>query len=88
MQTILGSTGVIGKQLAKALPQYTNKIRLGSRNPKKVNDRDELMSANLLNSEEVLRAAEGSEVVYLTAGLAYDIKVWRNRLAGNYEECH
>jgi nucleoside-diphosphate-sugar epimerase len=77
MQIILGSTGVIGKELAKALPQYTNKIRLVSRNPKKVNDGDELVSANLLNSEEILKAAEGSEVVYLTAGLKYDIKVWR-----------
>jgi nucleoside-diphosphate-sugar epimerase len=77
MQTILGSTGVIGKELAKALPQYTNKIRLVSRNPKKINDGDELVSANLLNSEEILKAVEGSEVVYLTAGLKYDIKVWR-----------
>lgn len=77
MQTILGSTGVIGKELAKALPQYTNKIRLVSRNPKKVNDGDELASANLLNSEEILKAVEGSKVVYLTAGIQYDIKVWR-----------
>ena len=77
MQTILGSTGVIGKELAKALSQYTNKIRLVSRNPKKVNDGDELFSANLLNAEEILKAVEGSEVVYLTAGLQYDINVWR-----------
>lgn len=77
MQTILGSSGVIGKELAKTLPQYTNKIRLVSRNPKKVNDEDELVSANLLNSKDVLRAVEGSGVVYLTAGLQYDIKVWR-----------
>lgn len=77
MQTILGSTGVIGKELVKALPQYTNKIRLVSRNPKKVNEGDELVSANLLNSEEILKAIEGSEVVYLTAGIQYDINVWR-----------
>ena len=77
MQTILGSTGVIGNELAKALPQYTNKIRLVSRNPKKVNDRDEPFIANLLNAEEILKAVEGSEVVYLTAGLQYDINVWR-----------
>jgi nucleoside-diphosphate-sugar epimerase len=77
MQTILGSAGVIGKELAKTLPQYTNKIRLVSRNPKKINDGDELFSANLLNAEEILKAAEGSEVVYLTAGIQYDIKVWR-----------
>lgn len=77
MQTILGSTGVIGKELAKTLPQYTNKIRLVSRNPKKVNDSDELISANLLNSEEILKAVNGSEIVYLTVGLEYDIKIWQ-----------
>jgi len=77
MQTILGSTGVIGKELAKSLPQYTDKIRLVSRNPKKVNDGDELVSANLFNSKEILKAVEGSEVVYLTAGIQYDIKIWR-----------
>ena len=77
MQTILGSTGVIGRELANALPKYTNKIRLVSRNPKKVNDSDELVSANLLNAEEVLKAVEGAEIVYLTAGIQYDIKIWR-----------
>jgi nucleoside-diphosphate-sugar epimerase len=77
MQTILGATGVIGKELAKTLPQYTNIIRLVSRNPKKVNDSDELISANFLNSEEILKAVEGSEVVYLTSGIQYDIKIWR-----------
>lgn len=77
MQTILGSTGVIGKELAKTLPQYTNKIRLVSRNPKKVNDSDELVSANLLNIEELLKAVKGSKIVYLTVGLEYDIKIWQ-----------
>ena len=77
MQTILGSTGIIGKELAKALPKYTDKIRLVSRNPKKVNDSDELFKADLLNSEEVFKAVEAAEVVYLTAGLQYDIKIWR-----------
>ena len=77
MQTILGSTGVIGKELATTLPQYTDKIRLVSRNPKKVNDGNELVSANLLNAEEILKAVEGSEIVYLTAGIQYDINIWR-----------
>lgn len=77
MQTILGSSGIIGKELAKALPQYTNKIRLVSRNPKKVSEDDELFKANLLNAEETMKAVEGSEVVYLSAGLQYDIKVWQ-----------
>jgi len=77
MQTILGSSGVIGRELAKALPQYTKELRLVSRNPQKVNDSDELVSANLLNAEEILKAVEGSEVVYLTAGIQYDINIWR-----------
>jgi len=33
MQTILGAGGAIGVELAKALPKYTSKIRLVSRNP-------------------------------------------------------
>lgn len=35
MQTILGSGGAIGTDLAKALTQFTNDIKLVSRNPKK-----------------------------------------------------
>lgn len=77
MQTVLGSSGVIGKELAKALSQYTDKIRLVSRNPRKVNETDELVKANLLNADETMKAVDGSEVVYLTAGLQYDINVWR-----------
>jgi nucleoside-diphosphate-sugar epimerase len=79
MQTILGSTGVIGTELAKSLLQYTDKIRLVSRNPKKVNPTDELFAANLLNAEQVLKAVEGSDVVYLTAGLQYKISIWQTQ---------
>ena len=35
MQTILGANGTIGSVLAKELTNYTDKIRLVSRNPKK-----------------------------------------------------
>ena len=79
MQTILGSTGVIGKGLAKHLPQYTGKIRLVSRNPKKVNETDELFSANLLDRQQVFKAVENSEVVYLTAGLQYKVNIWQTQ---------
>jgi nucleoside-diphosphate-sugar epimerase len=77
MQTILGSSGVIGKELAKSLTEYTKEIRLVSRNPKKINENDELFSADLTNAEQTIKAVEGSEVVYLTAGFQYDIKIWR-----------
>lgn len=77
MQTILGSTGIIGRTLAKELSQYTDKIRLVSRNPKKVSTGDELVKADLLNRQQVNDAVKGSDVVYLTAGLKYDSKTWQ-----------
>ena len=79
MQTILGSSGVIGKEIAKVLPQYTDKIRLVSRDPKKVNKNDELLKANLLNADETLRAVKDSKIVYLTVGLQYDKNIWRKQ---------
>lgn len=78
MQTILGAGGIIGNELAKELPQYTDKIRLVSRNPKKINDTDELFNADLTNADAVKNAVEGSDICYLTAGLKYDLKVWQN----------
>ncbi len=77
MQTILGSGGAIGVELAKALVSYTKEIRLVSRNPKKVNPTDELIPADLLNYADVQKAVHGSEVVYLTVGLPYNLKVWQ-----------
>lgn len=76
MQTILGAGGPIGVELAKALLSFTSKIRLVSRNPGKVNPTDELMSANLLNAEEVNNAVKGSTIVYATIGFPYDTKIW------------
>lgn len=77
MQTILGAGGAIGVELAKALKEYTSEIRLVSRNPKKVNSTDELLSADLLNISEVRQAVRDSSVVYLTAGIQYNAKVWK-----------
>ena len=77
MQTILGAGGPIGTELAKALKAYTNKIRLASRNPKKVNKTDELMAADLRNTDDVRRAVEGSAIVYVTVGFPYSLKDWQ-----------
>lgn len=76
MQTILGAGGAIGTELAKVLPQYTDKIRLVSRSPEKVNPSDELFSADLTDAESVMKAVEDSDVCYLAVGLKYDKKVW------------
>ena len=79
MQTILGSGGIIAHHLAKSLPAYTSQVRLVSRNPKAVNGSEELVPADLTSAEQVMKAVKGSEVVYLTAGLQYNIKVWQEQ---------
>lgn len=77
MQTILGASGQIGHELAVHLKRgFTGDIRLVSRNPKKVNDSDQLHRADLLDAKDTLRAVEGSEIAYLTAGLPMDTKLW------------
>jgi nucleoside-diphosphate-sugar epimerase len=76
MQTILGANGTIGSVLAKELVNYTDKIRLVSRNPRKVNESDELFPADLSNPAIVDLAVEGCDVVYLVVGFDYTLKVW------------
>jgi len=76
MQVILGSGGAIGTDLAKELKNYTEKVRLVSRNPQKVNEDDELLAGDLLKDEFVNKAIQGTDVAYLTVGLPYRVKVW------------
>jgi len=77
MQTILGAGGVIANELAFYLREYTDKVRLVSRNPVKCHPEDELLSADLTDKAQTLKAIAGSEIVYLTAGFPYDINSWR-----------
>ena len=79
MQTILGAGGVIGRLLAGELTAYTNDIRLVSRNPKKVNEGDQLMKADLMNPDSVMEALTDTEVAYLTVGLPYRIDIWQEK---------
>ena len=79
MQTILGANGVIGRELSRHLPQYSDRIRQVSRSPKPVNPADELFSADLLDAKATANAVAGSAVTYLVAGLKYDHKVWQDQ---------
>ena len=79
MQTILGAGGAIGVPLAKILHKYTKEIRLVSRNPQKVNDTDQLLTADLTKINETDKAVAGSKIVYLVVGLSYNIKIWRKQ---------
>ena len=77
MQTILGANGQIAMELARELRRnYTDEVRLVSRNPRKVNDADSLVPANLLDARQTLAAVKGSSVVYFTAGLPPDTELW------------
>ncbi|GAA2981441.1 nucleoside-diphosphate-sugar epimerase [Microbacterium terrae] len=81
MQTILGAGGQIGTELARELhDHHTNRLRLVSRNPKRLHDTDELVAASLLNPVETDAAVAGSDIVYLTVGLPPDAKLWAEQL--------
>jgi nucleoside-diphosphate-sugar epimerase len=77
VQTILGSGGSIGVPLARELKKYTDQIRLVSRNPQKVNDTDELFQVDVSDLRQVEKAIAGSEIVYVTIGFEYNLKVWQ-----------
>jgi nucleoside-diphosphate-sugar epimerase len=77
LQTIIGSGGGIGTPLAKELAKYTKRVRLVSRNPKKVNETDELWPMDLNDFSQIDQAVEGSDVVYITVGFPYSFKVWQ-----------
>lgn len=80
MQTILGANGQIAMELARELQRnYTGDVRLVSRNPRKVNDTDSLVSANLLDAKQTAEAVKGSSVVYFTAGLPPDTQLWETQ---------
>jgi nucleoside-diphosphate-sugar epimerase len=77
LETILGSGGSIGIPLARELNNYTNEIRLVSRNPQRVNETDELLATDLTDASQVEKAIEGSAIVYVTIGFEYRLKVWQ-----------
>lgn len=80
MQTILGANGQIAEELAKELRRnYATGIRLVSRNPKKINESDELFPANLLDAQATDDAVKGSEIAYLTVGLPMDSQMWEDQ---------
>lgn len=76
MQTILGGGGPIGLELARILPDYTERVRIVGRNPEKVIPENEVFVANLLDPEAVRDAVAGSDVAYLSVGLPYKASVW------------
>lgn len=80
MQTILGANGQIGEELARALKRnFTSDIRIVSRGAKKVNDTDEVFSADLSIREKAIEAVKGSEIAYFTLGLPSSSDLWEKQ---------
>ncbi|MDV3753403.1 NAD-dependent dehydratase [Elizabethkingia anophelis] len=82
MQTILGANGQIGEELARELKRnFTSDIRIVSRNAKKVNDTDEIFSADLSVREKAIEAVRGSEIAYFTLGLPISSDLWEKQFS-------
>lgn len=80
MQTILGASGQIGKELTRELKRnFTSDIRIVSREAKKINDTDEVFSADLSIREKAIEALKGSEIAYFTLGLPISSDLWENQ---------
>ena len=79
MHTILGANGTIARGAAEELYKNNQKIRLVSRNPKKMHDSDELVQADLLDAAQTSNAIKGSDTVYLVTGLIYKTKIWQEQ---------
>ncbi|KUY31531.1 NAD-dependent epimerase/dehydratase family protein [Elizabethkingia ursingii] len=82
MQTILGANGQIGEELARELKRnFTSDIRIVSRHAQKVNDTDEVFSADLSIREKAIEAVKGSEIAYFTLGLPISSELWEKQFS-------
>ncbi|OCA78099.1 NAD-dependent dehydratase [Chryseobacterium contaminans] len=80
MQTILGANGQIGEELARELKRnFTSEIRIVSRKAAKVNDTDEVFSADLSIKENAIEAVKGSKIAYFTLGLPISSDLWEKQ---------
>lgn len=77
MHTILGAGGAVANALTRELINNNDTVRLVSRKPIENDSKNvSWKKADLLNYDELLAASKGSTVIYLTAGLVYDKKIW------------
>jgi nucleoside-diphosphate-sugar epimerase len=78
LHTILGAGGSISNHLVPILLENKEQVRLVSRSVKNT-EGVENISADLTDAEQTKKAVAGSSVVYLLAGLEYNIKIWRDQ---------
>lgn len=92
MHTILGANGPVGRELARYLREkYPNEgIRLVDKVRMESMVGAEVKQLDLLSRSQTYRAVEGSQVVYMVAGLPMDGPLWRKELPAmvrNVVEC-
>lgn len=74
---ILGAGGAIGTVLTRELLSHNEAVKLVSRSGAAMHGA-QTTKADLLRVDEVMNAVEQDSVVYLTAGLAYNLETWRS----------
>ena len=77
LHTILGAGGPVGKSLAAALGNLNKPVRLVSRHPLVGDNAQSWFKADLTIQQDVIDALKDTEVAYLTIGLPYSTKIWR-----------
>lgn len=75
LHTLLGANGTIATELLPILQAKNENIRLVSRRQKPVPG-TESIQADLLNYDQVMKAVQGSDIVYLLVGITYNAKIW------------
>jgi uncharacterized protein YbjT (DUF2867 family) len=91
MITILGAGGVIANEVVKLLSARKQPFRLVARNARPVRGATEMISADLSDKDQTIRAVAGSSIAYLLVGLKYDHKLWTEMwpriMANTIEAC-
>ncbi|HEU4471801.1 MAG TPA: NAD-dependent epimerase/dehydratase family protein [Flavisolibacter sp.] len=77
MHTILGAGGPIANALTKELTNRNEPVQLVSRRPVTQFAGAEWTRADLKDSKAVMAAVRNASVIYMTAGLVYNKKVWK-----------
>ena len=91
MITILGAGGIISTEVVKLLSARQQPFRLVARKARPSPGATEVISADLSDKDQAVRAVAGSTVVYLLVGLKYDHKIWAEMwpriMANTIEAC-
>jgi nucleoside-diphosphate-sugar epimerase len=91
MITILGAGGVIANEVIKLLSARRQPFKLVARHARPVPGATEMISGDLSDKDQTMRAVAGSSIVYLLVGLKYDHKLWAEMwpriMANTVEAC-